>query len=315
METPVLTRLQKKLSLSGKKQKKEIIKNVMDNPHKAYWPLISEELTSFNEVLTKNLPRVRVKKVNVPWKVLKDISKDDRRKAREDYIKKNYPAEDVTKEENLVFGVNDVTKSLETDSCSVVLVAEVTPRILIKHIIDLCILHKVPILVIPGMRQVLEESCGLKSIALAIKRSLPKESNINNVIEAVQKISKKYPVDSLHLNSHKLNTLPLHKEEICNITSPPNEEVIEKIGETKLSDYYLHRQSLSERVFIPNSENTHRKRRQELINDVISITSETDNSNICDNGSTLYKPLKVKRLKGNKNRRKDKIQKLKSKNK
>ncbi|KAJ8975247.1 hypothetical protein NQ317_007367 [Molorchus minor] len=80
METPTLSKKQKKLTLSAKKSRpKETIKNVLATPYSSYWPKIAaEDHGNLKLILEKNLPKV-CEKVQIAWRDMQNIPKADRK--------------------------------------------------------------------------------------------------------------------------------------------------------------------------------------------------------------------------------------------
>ncbi|KAL3272705.1 hypothetical protein HHI36_014169 [Cryptolaemus montrouzieri] len=251
MEIPVLSKLQKKLSLSGKKQKKEIIKNVVVSPYQKYWPVVEDE--NLVRVLRENLPRVRSKKINVPWNVLSNIPKEERRMVRKEYIKQNSPSEVIVREENLIFGVNEVTKLLECNSFAVVLIHKDCPKLLVDHIVDLAILHNVPLLVVSELKDILKEYCGLESLVIAIKTTDIKP-NLSKIVKVVKEISENYPPPAQHINSKRIEQ-DNNNYQISEVdTQLKNTNFVEKTREsTKIQKCHLYRTTVNERTFIPEN--------------------------------------------------------------
>ncbi|XP_044759243.1 uncharacterized protein LOC123316978 [Coccinella septempunctata] len=323
METPVLSKTQKKLSLTGKKAKKETIKNVVVDPHKSYWPLVETELDTLTVVLKQSLPRVKAGKINVPWRLLKDIPKDKRKNIRDIYIRKHHPVENIIKNDHLIFGVNEVTKLLESDCCSAVLVADMNPRIVVKHIIEMAVLRKVPVLVVSTLKQILKECCGLESMAVGIKKNLPDSSILRSIVEIVGKINEKYPPSINHINSKRSNIF-LDIEENGSLNNVQTSE--NKNKQEKSVNYHLKRPSDGQRAFVPesNEDDPHKVIGIEAcsiseLDNVASLKMKDPTYEMVNqamkkkNLKKSYKALVVKRLKGNKNRQKDKTKKSKKK--
>lgn len=309
METPVLSKSQKKRSLSGKKSKKETIKNVVVDPYQNYWPLVQSELEQLTNTLKDNLPRVRPLKINVPWRLLQDIPKGDRKIVRDNYIGKHSSGEKFTKSEFLMFGVNEVTKFLEIDACSIVLIADVKPRMVVKHIVEMAVLKSVPVLVVSTLKQILKDSCGLESMAFAIKKSVPDTSTLARIVNTVVEISKNYPPSANHINLTRSNIFQDKNEKTqYNLNKPA-----EIKNEVKPLNYHLMRTSPNQRVFeLSENEKDIVLTKVNTYENIHSAANELHYDKLNEalgkkKMKKLYKALVVKRLKGNKNRHKDKV--------
>ncbi|CAH2017130.1 unnamed protein product [Acanthoscelides obtectus] len=202
METPILNKKQQKQSLSAKKSRpKETIKNVLSTPYAAYWPQISspEDNSFLKQVLETNLPKIRVETAKIPWRELKHLKKPERREFR----RQKTSGQEVDKKEceGLKLGVNAVTKLLESNTATAVLIAgDVQPRLMVQHIIDNAVLYKTPILIFAQLRDTLKDRCGVSSACIAISKNLPSESKLILVKEVVETIFMKCPPPINHIN-------------------------------------------------------------------------------------------------------------------
>ncbi|KAF7266645.1 uncharacterized protein LOC143206797 [Rhynchophorus ferrugineus] len=320
-EAPILTAKQKKSSLSAKKARtKETIKNSLYTPYKQYWPCINENhYDSLKESLDQYLPELLPEKVKVPWSDLKGIQKKNRKKIRQKLLRKTLLAKRGTLErqpinkDGLVLGVNDVSKALETGKASHILLSDdIEPKLLVQHIIDQAVLNKVPILVVPDLRNILKQKCGIASIALALSNN-EKYACLQTKIE---EISIHYPIPTNHIHYNRLQSIKMPSENkqatqltetdtnILQVNDSKNTENKNTIADQPITalnkSLYLIRTDKERRVFIPQQ-----KKDQPTLMQLEKLPFSFNNN------PELYKALKVKRSKQNKNRLKVKINALK----
>lgn len=72
-------------------------------------------MAEITKILQNKLPRIRGGKINVPWEILKDVSKNERKNRRDEYIKKHSTTEEVVKEYVYMFTSNGFIAILEFD--------------------------------------------------------------------------------------------------------------------------------------------------------------------------------------------------------
>uniref|UniRef100_A0A1Y1N857 Ribosomal protein eL8/eL30/eS12/Gadd45 domain-containing protein n=1 Tax=Photinus pyralis TaxID=7054 RepID=A0A1Y1N857_PHOPY len=141
MEAHILSAEQQKHSLSGKKKtKKTTVKNVLGTPYANYWPLInSNEEQQICSLLRKDFGCFKADKVSVPWCVMKTIPKEQRKAFRS----ANITSPTKSYRSSVVFGVNEATRLLEKKLAGSVLISDdVEPKFIVKHVVDICVLHK-----------------------------------------------------------------------------------------------------------------------------------------------------------------------------
>uniref|UniRef100_A0A1Y1N6Z2 Ribosomal protein eL8/eL30/eS12/Gadd45 domain-containing protein n=1 Tax=Photinus pyralis TaxID=7054 RepID=A0A1Y1N6Z2_PHOPY len=309
MEAHILSAEQQKHSLSGKKKtKKTTVKNVLGTPYANYWPLInSNEEQQICSLLRKDFGCFKADKVSVPWSVMKTIPKEQRKAFRS----ANITSPTKSYRSSVVFGVNEATRLLEKKLAGSVLISDdVEPKFIVKHVVDICVLHKVPILVVPNLKNLLKEVMNLPSLVVAFKRTKLDYSRVNGVIK---EIYRNYPPPKDHIHSNR------DFEDNAMDVSESNSDS----EDPQLPSLYLQRTS-SERVFIPQPS-----RRRESIDSDLKVKGEeflsfeTERpiqltpavSEARKEGKVSYKSLLLKRVASDKNRDIKKIVQLKKKKK
>nr|XP_023021675.1 uncharacterized protein LOC111510051 isoform X1 [Leptinotarsa decemlineata] len=316
METPILTKKQQKLSLSAKKRKpKETIKNVLASSfNNFFWPKVpSEHHGTLVEILKNNLPRMKENRINTPWRELKKVPKADRKKFREDYIK-NVTGQVVTKIESggMCLGVNNVTKLLETNNADTVLIAgDVHPILMVQHLIDLAILYRVPVLILDDLRDLLKTHTGISSLALGVRKDIRSEPGLNLIKKTVNEIFANFPLPKNHINFNR--SLKNESNDDADVGS--ENQVVEscvKVDENQIKQtVYLKRVSKQKRAFIPQLTDEKKTAKMEVDETgFLAFSDEPVKPKVVE---PKYKSLVIKRLKGDPNRNKRKIENLKRK--
>lgn len=198
------------------------------------------------------------------------------------------------------FGVNEVTKSLEKSKLQAVLIAsDVSPRLLVKHVVDMCIIKNVPILVIPELRQSLQRRFGVSAVVFGVKSN-------DFLVEVLKKVHVNYPVPKDHI--HYLRMLE-HDVEKDSDSVVVEEVQMEESDDDEKEDVnkvlYLYRTSKRERVFKPAKSEGKFENAAAVSKPDVGFVSLDDGGEKTDQKSN-YKALIVKRLKGNKDREKRK---------
>ncbi|KAL2737767.1 ribonuclease P protein subunit p38-like [Vespula squamosa] len=334
MSTPVLTKQQQRRSLSAKKGPIKL-RNVLAQPHDNYWSVLNEEdNVKLSSILIELFPALKRSSV------VKKKGAEIELKEEPEISKKSLPNKDIIN--SVYLGINTVTRSLEKNTvCCVLLDANVEPPFLIKHIIMMAQMKKIPFLLVPFFKVLTLENIGFKCSAFGLKKEVLSSDHYfytlyNNVLE----ISKNYPA-----SSHLLQIFSLDSE-VNN--SVPKENTLE-VNKTFIPDenVYKFRSSRKERIFIPPNAICNTSNVQEENTDFISIANvslndnDNDTSSLqttryfnftlekhnesknvirkrkhntnnikmnCDkkksNDNIMYLPLKVKQLRGNSNRTK-----------
>ncbi|CAH0563316.1 unnamed protein product [Brassicogethes aeneus] len=306
METPILSKNQQKNALSSKKKSRVTIKNVVASPYNCFWPQIShEDNTKLTGALEKYLPRIKTPRTSVPWDILKSVPRGERKQFREDYS--DVKVENKKPESfGIVFGVNDVTKCLEKNELDSVLISsDVQPRLMVGHVIDMCVLNNCNVLIVEELRNKLKATCGFNSVVVGFKRSIHINSDLNFVLVEVKHISQHHPVPTDHINYYKRNNADVQKDVVSGSSgeSKIKKRVISVIDvEAIQKSVYLLRNSNEKRTFVP-TESSSSKDNPKVNDNFLSFGENMDTSKslkIVKN----YKPLVVKRLKGNPKRSK-----------
>lgn len=223
-----------------------------------------------------------------------------------------------------MFGVNETTRLLENNSASSILITgDVNPQIMVKHIIDMAVLKKVSVLIIPNLRSTLKEKTGIASVVIAFK-GVSMDSRYWIIDKKVKEISSNYAVSPDHVNLHR--NVDNSDDELISQCSPMDVDQSPFKSESKTSrNLYLYRKSKTKRAFIPELS-----QKREIIkpfNELEVNTSgflafsdsitnrksedDTRKNNIQTKSKVSYKSLLIKRVANNKDRDKKKIAMLK----
>lgn len=185
-----------------------------------------------------------------------------------------------------------MTKSLEKSTIHAVLIAsDVSPRLLVKHVIDMCVIKNLPVLVVPELRQILLQRAGVTGVVFGVK-------NNNLLTQTIKDIHMNYPVPEDHI--HYFRSLKCEEADFKVNEAVPVEDAA--MEETEEQDLYLYRSSTKERVFKPETSQSSVA--------IVAAPLKQEHSFLSLEEKTAQKPnyraLIVKRLKGNKNREKRK---------
>lgn len=219
--------------------------------------------------------------------------------------------------------MNDITKAVEQRIVKSVLITDdVKPKLMVEHLIDQSVLFRIPTLVVPNLRTKLEEICGFSSIAIGFTQPV-KYKDVQQIIE---KLGAKYPVPREHINFQRsvdlmdvisiddnLDTSLIQESECkanehVDVSSSP-------MSVTECSSIYLYRTGKGERAFVPEKSSDKYKNSSKLVTDESGFLPFSNGQNICSKTepkSDKYIPLKVKKMKGDSNRRKRKIEEMKT---
>lgn len=195
--------------------------------------------------------------------------------------------------------MNEITKLLEKSAAQAVLIAsDVSPRLLVKHVMDMCVIKNVPVLVVPQLREVLKQRAGMSAVAFGVK------DDGDLLAQTVKNIHMNYPVPEDHIHSFRRQEC----EGIENKEAVDVEMEVETCREmVERKELFLRRASKTERAFKAESS--------ESAAAIVSVPAkgQGDVGFLCleeSVGKTVkkvnYKALIVKRLKGNKEREKRK---------
>ncbi|KAJ8916819.1 hypothetical protein NQ315_005826 [Exocentrus adspersus] len=329
METPTINKTQKKSTLSAKKVRtKETIKNIVAAPYNnSYWPRISpEDEETLKIVLQNNLPRIKADRIPVPWRVIKNIPKPERREFRNNFKRNGEIKLDNNDRKALTFGSNGVTKLLEDKSAKVIFISsDVQPKIMVQHILDAAVLYGLPVIIFYNLRSLLSEVCGVTSAVICINKDVSPESKLNLIVETARQIFEKYPPPVDHIN-YKRSLQNEHilesSKDLENKTTTAAKTPTELNSSTSDSDeteatIYLKRNSERERAFVPGSseKNINVYKMEVDSTGFLPLSTQIVEQRSNPVRATNYKSLVVKRLKGDPDRNKRKITNLKRKRK
>ncbi|KAH1016176.1 hypothetical protein HUJ04_007444 [Dendroctonus ponderosae] len=326
-ETPVLTKKQRKTTLSARKTKTKItLRNVLVIPFAKYWPIINgDDAKELYDVMSKDLPNMVVKKPKILFTELKNVPKADRKAFKKLYLL-NHPdgsnEERIKKREGVIFGVNDITKVVE--QCivkSVLITDDVKPKLMVEHLIDQCVLFRIPTLVVPNLRTKLEKICGFSSIAIGFTQPVKYE----DIQQTIEKLWVKCPVPREHINFKRsvdrMDVIVINETLDTSIVKASESKANEHMdvpnspmSVTECSSIYLYRKGKGERAFVPEKSSDEYKNSSKMDTDESGFLSFSNGQNICnqtEENSDKYIPLKVKKIRGDSNRRKRKIEEMK----
>lgn len=287
---------QNKKALSSKKSKKNI-KYVVAKPFYSFWPQLEDEYNeTFNQLLSKSLPRIKHSKLKISYKTIAKIPKEERKKFRSEYYLKN-SKETVNKKDDIVFGINEVTKCLEKqDCCAVAIAHDVSPKLMVEHILDMCVLYNIPVIITKDLRETLKESCGLTSVIMGFKKNTASQ-NLLNIINSIISLKELYPPPINHINYQR--SIQVDNSINTNIN---REKPIKSNNSIQISTkYHLKKISDSEKAFVPVCKEDKSKKEDDL--NFISF-GNVEESHISTSQS--YIPLVVKGIRPNKNREEQK---------
>ncbi|XP_076653686.1 uncharacterized protein LOC143359565 [Halictus rubicundus] len=341
MNTPILTKQQQKHSLSAKKTPAKGLRNVLAQPQDNFWPIVREaqKCSQLEQLLRKLMPAIKRPSRTIPWSQLKEMSKEERSKVKLEALQKQEHVPDTEILNSVVLGLNAITRSLEKNIVSCVLMdAGIDPQLLVKHIIMMAQNKKIPIVILPNFKTTVLNAIGFASAACALKHIVAKspEHHFHQLYTKICDVFKDIPLPKNSLQLFKNSEEPLDEtiaeEGMISLENEPEVDASESIKFTLSTDVYKYRSSRKERAFIPPnatiSSNNKSTTQQTETNDFISLSNydsdEYDTSikkhmryiNIHKNtnnrrkdynlnknvANITYLPLKVKRLQGNSNR-------------
>ncbi|XP_076282196.1 uncharacterized protein LOC143209835 [Lasioglossum baleicum] len=341
MNTPILTKLQQKHSLSAKKTPAKGLRNVLAQPQDSFWPIVREaqKCSQLEQLLKKLMPAIKRPSRMIPWSELKQMTKEERSKVKLEALQKQEYVPNTEILNSVVLGLNAITRSLEKNIVSCVIMdAGIDPQLLVKHIIMMAQNKKIPILILPNFKTMVLNAIGFASAACALKDIVAKspEHHFYQLYMKICDIFKDIPLPKNSLQLYKDSEEPLDemiaKDGMISIENEPEVDASGPIKFTLSTDVYKYRSSRKERAFIPPnatiSSNNKSTTQQTETDEFISLsnyhTDEYDTSikkhmryvNIGKNtyrrrtdynvnknvANVTYLPLKVKRLQGNSNR-------------
>ncbi|XP_047366269.1 uncharacterized protein LOC124955625 [Vespa velutina] len=279
MDTPVLTKQQQRQSLSAKKGPMKGLRNILAQPHDNYWPVLNEEdNVKLHSILIDLFPALRRSSSRVKKKHIENEVKEKLEIKKKSLL----PNKDILN--SVVLGINTVTRSLERNiACCVLLDADVEPPFLIKHIIMMAQMKKVPFLLVPSFKILTLENIGFKCSAFALKKvALSLDHHFYTLYNNVLQISKNYPA-----SRQSLQIFPPEETLDCTISdvnevndNVPKENTFE-VNKVFILDenVYKFRSSRKERIFIPPNAICNTDNIQEENIEFISIANVSLNDN------------------------------------
>ncbi|XP_008212584.1 uncharacterized protein LOC100679008 [Nasonia vitripennis] len=344
--TPVLSKAQQRKSLSAKKGPIKGLKNVLAQPYENYWPLLkNDEGATLEKLLQRLLPVLKRSESKVPWSQLRKVKKEERAAARRAAQVNSDSNYDEVAAKSVVFGVNAVTRLLEKDNASCILLdGNVDPSLLVKHVVVMAKNKDIPVILLSFLKRVTLETIGFASAAIGLKKDV-KDTADNyffTLLEKVSELSSDLSRSKTPVALFQENTQVDDEENKIQVKDEPMEEDIKKDAKphTVSTDVYLYRTSKKERVFQPANASKEKPNIDKSWCDYIALDNdgfnlderpakvplrffESVNSDKCNNSDSdkvqrkttkkrtgeshdrvSYKPLKVKRLKGNESRTK-----------
>lgn len=196
---------------------------------------------------------------------------------------------------------------------SVLITSEVEPRLMVKHVVDLAVLHNTPLLIVPNLKTILKEHIGINSMVLAFKLNAEIPSNYSIIIEEIKEIYTKHLPPEKHINFNRIEAVEEAPQAMD--VEIATKEKIETIASFK--NCHLRRQDTTQRVFVPelstDGEATTVLDKTSTDLNYIPIGDIKVSKKEPTKPKVSYKSLIVKRVTGNKDRNKKKIDTLKRK--
>ncbi|CAG9863509.1 unnamed protein product [Phyllotreta striolata] len=310
--TPAFTEKQLKSTLSAKKNKpKEARKHVLACPFKEFRPRIKseEDQKLLHDVIMHKVPLLKHQK-NVPWEQIKHVPKEERKAARAVPDSTGGP-----KKNNIRLGVNEVTKLLEKKSAGAVLISgDTKPMKIVQHVVDMAVLHRVPVLILDDLKSTLHQKCGIAAMTFAIERDLPPDSPLIAIKECVENIFAKIPSPLNHINyKRSLEDIVSTNEPAEQMEDDEEDEEEPKFDETEVRKRVYLEKPKSGRAFVPQ-EPKKRKKVGKMDVDETGFLSFTNESTDWPPAYSTpsYKSLAVKTHRGNRVRAKNKLQRIRT---
>ncbi|XP_050311352.1 uncharacterized protein LOC126746969 [Anthonomus grandis grandis] len=336
---PVLSAKQQKGTLAAKKTKtKETIRNVLVAPYIKYWPLICQgvDYEHLISILGSYLEMTRPSmSIRIPWKELRKVPKAERKALKMPPEYAGIIDKIPEGEKTFIIGVNDINKTLQkypNTIKAILITSDVQPPLMVEHLIDQSVLHHIPVLIIQSLRKLLKEKHGLGSIAIALTDN-PQNTSLLNIIGEIYQY---FPVSENHINYKRAFAKSCDTISVENDNNNNNNEL-----ELESEKLHLCRNGAGKRCFIPGQSQKVEKNLQvdsidflafsetrdkphdiclTVEDDEIIVIPDTPMAKKCSekrklNSSPLpkaYKSLSVKKIKGNTNRNKRKIDDMKN---
>ncbi|XP_024084808.1 ribonuclease P protein subunit p38-like [Cimex lectularius] len=180
----------------SKKKQSRMIRNVLCQPFSTPWPRINEEEAQLLVPTLKSaLIPMKIEKLKAPWKDLRKLKKEERKEKTIAFLnslpkeQKEIRNEALKLRDLLFFGINSVSRGVENKLVQFSVVAdEVNPKVLIKHLVQLLYNAGIPVLLVPNLKTVTNDSIGFPCAAIGFKKM--EDSNKNRFSELESEFMK-----------------------------------------------------------------------------------------------------------------------------
>ncbi|XP_011506054.1 PREDICTED: ribonuclease P protein subunit p38-like [Ceratosolen solmsi marchali] len=251
MATPILSKPQQRKSLSAKKTPIRGLKNVLGQPFEMTWPHLQNDQDSVLEnLLRKLLIVLKPAEHKISWSKLYKMNKEERSAAKKAALSSCTDNSNKFNLNSVIFGINKVTRSLEKDDVSCILLdANVDPKLLVKHIVQMAELKGVPTLLISFLKIVTLDTIGFASAAVALKKQVQTSPDdyFYSLFEKISELSLEFvnlkrPVRLFEENLPVDELIPKQTQK---------QKTNKDDNESEFDNVFLIRKSKKERVFIP----------------------------------------------------------------
>ncbi|KAE8596215.1 hypothetical protein XENTR_v10016012 [Xenopus tropicalis] len=177
---------------STRKSKPIVVKTSLNNPYEIAWnTVVGEEMQFILKTLTDTFKDLGLKKVEIAKKPRKSKQVKTRKGNNSEKAETKKESSEATKSEGvqddpeksgwtrndlrkeLAIGINEVTRGLEKNELSLVLVCKsAKPEMITKHLIELSVSRETPACQLPRLSENIGPALGLKSVlALGFKKN------------------------------------------------------------------------------------------------------------------------------------------------
>ncbi|XP_059478201.1 ribonuclease P protein subunit p38-like isoform X2 [Neocloeon triangulifer] len=252
-------------------------------------PLIDETTELFSS-LEALLGECKLPQIKLPLSAIKGKNKLERRKARQEAAAEYNVEEAHSRRSMLAIGVNAVSKALERQDVEAVIVsADVEPRLMAQHLIQLAV-QQAAVIVAPGFRQLVKSTMGMESAAVAFKSCTKNEENLfHPAVQIIKNLAKQVPKPASYpdlISSQK------EEEEVPIVD--PDEEELQKWQNQEVRNWHLLRLASGKKAFYPPEDGE--KTKMEDAGEFIPLGQDSDDIAVVSE----YLPLRVKRVQPNK---------------
>ncbi|KAF7996974.1 hypothetical protein HCN44_005251 [Aphidius gifuensis] len=263
------------------------LKHVLANPSEIVWPILRGETGSdLNDLLTEMLPEQKKIEKSISWGKLRKMSKEERLALKKESQIKDSINKSESVMNDLVLGINEVTKNLEKQNlCSIIVDSNIDPLFMIKHIVTMGQKKNIPVLLVPFLKSVTLSKINFACAAVGLKKTIESDGNshFHKLHEKILEYAVGFTIKK-ETNSFEDSLV----NEDCDTTDDDkkSEIVTKKIVPEpfKLStNIYNYRSTKKERIFVPPSDDVSQLEQDESCNDFISLSSYTVPENLNDN--------------------------------